>query len=352
MFGGVVHRLSALGRSANGRVGHAAAATTGHVAAAAAGRLVTRGRLMLTSTLAAAAGMAMMMPPSSSAAAAAPKAITKNRRSGHTADDGDDDGSATMTPSHAEQAPDGNETSLSTKASSISSMSLQKFTPINNICRHVCGVHMYAHDPNRQVIAHHYCSHLNDKIHQCVIYDSDKSGARLIGIEYIITEDLFEALPDDEKKFWHSHQYEVSSGQLIAPNVPLTVETKMMNTLVTTYGKTIHTWQIDRGDTLPLGAPQLMIAPTADGQIDESLLQARDTELDLRYDTARRRKARRKLRMHLKPVDAGADQWTKGNLFQFEAVAMQGSGSSNNPSGTITGSGARDPKSKKHSKLH
>lgn len=36
---------------------------------------------------------------------------------------------------------------------------------------------------------------------------------------------------------------------------------------VSTYGKTIHTWQVDRGDTLPLGAPQLMMSPTADGQV-------------------------------------------------------------------------------------
>lgn len=32
------------------------------------------------------------------------------------------------------------------------------------------------------------------------------SGARLIGIEYIITERLFRELPEEEKKYWHSHQ--------------------------------------------------------------------------------------------------------------------------------------------------
>jgi hypothetical protein len=44
---------------------------------------------------------------------------------------------------------------------------------------------------------------------QCIIYDSADNNARLIGIEYIISRRLFESLPEEEKKLWHSHQYEV-----------------------------------------------------------------------------------------------------------------------------------------------
>jgi hypothetical protein len=43
---------------------------------------------------------------------------------------------------------------------------------------------------------------------QCVIYDANKSGSRLIGIEYIVSERIFETLPEDEK-LWHSHRHEV-----------------------------------------------------------------------------------------------------------------------------------------------
>ena len=60
-----------------------------------------------------------------------------------------------------------------------------------------------------QVEAHHYCSCTNDEVRQCVIYDSANSNARLIGIEYIISRRLFESLPEEEKKLWHSHTYEV-----------------------------------------------------------------------------------------------------------------------------------------------
>ncbi len=47
---------------------------------------------------------------------------------------------------------------------------------------------------------------------------------------------------------------QVLSGQLVAPELPELVERTEMTDLVDTYGKSIHTWQIDRGDKLPFGA--------------------------------------------------------------------------------------------------
>lgn len=113
-------------------------------------------------------------------------------------------------------------------------------------------------------------------MHQCVIYDSDKPNARLIGIEYIVTEKLFKTLPEEEKKYWHSHIHEVKSGILVAPNIPEKAEYELMEKLVTTYGKTVHTWQVDRGDSLPLGPPQLMYSLTDDSQVNWDVLKKRD----------------------------------------------------------------------------
>lgn len=74
------------------------------------------------------------------------------------------------------------------------------FQPINRIHQHLCGLHIYAHDTKRAVKAYHFCTHLRHDLHQCIIYDSDQPDARLIGIEYLIPEDAFIALPADEKK--------------------------------------------------------------------------------------------------------------------------------------------------------
>lgn len=63
---------------------------------------------------------------------------------------------------------------------------------------------------------------------------------------------------------------------LIMPNplVPEGVweiaETAEMRELVGSYGKTFHFWQVDRGDELPLGMPELMMSFTKDDQVRTS----------------------------------------------------------------------------------
>lgn len=133
--------------------------------------------------------------------------------------------------------------------------------------------HFYAHDMTRQLEAHHFCSHQNEEMRQCLIYDSPESDARLIGIEYIVSEELFLTLPDEEKPMWHSHEFEVKGGYLFMPGVPGPIQRKDLEKVCNTYGKTIHFWQVDRGDNLPLGIPQVMMALTRDGQLYDHLAQ-------------------------------------------------------------------------------
>lgn len=159
----------------------------------------------------------------------------------------------------------GDSTKMMTHLMGTGTSILQSFKPLSNICQHVCGLHYYDGELQRQIIAHHYCSHLNEEVRQCVIYDSHDKKARLIGVEYIISAKLFSQLPAEEKKYWHSHIYEVKSGLLVAPGVPESAEHKEMGKLIGTYGKTWHFWQVDRGDPLPYGPPTLMMALTQDG---------------------------------------------------------------------------------------
>ena len=48
---------------------------------------------------------------------------------------------------------------------------------------------------------------------------------------------------------------------LQAPRVPVQAEDLEMQKLINTYGKTFHTWQVDRGDVLPFGKPALATVP-------------------------------------------------------------------------------------------
>jgi Protein of unknown function (DUF1264) len=63
-------------------------------------------------------------------------------------------------------------------------------------------------------------------------------------------------LPPEEKKLWHSHNYEVKSGVLTAPGMADTSEKDLTKVLIGTYGKTWHTWEVDRGDKLPMDRPK------------------------------------------------------------------------------------------------
>lgn len=191
--------------------------------------------------------------------------------------------------------------------------------PLSGIHAKVCGLHFYNGDMGRQVIAYHYCSHLSDDLMQCVIYDSDRKEARLIGIEYIISARLFTTLPEEEKQLWHSHNFEVKSGLLTAPGLPQEDEKKLMKTLVGTYGKTWHTWQIDRGDKLPLGIPQLMMGFTADGQARQSLVDERD-----RNDgSSTAEKKARRADIPDAAIETGANAWQKGPAVQLELKVVR-----------------------------
>jgi hypothetical protein len=191
--------------------------------------------------------------------------------------------------------------------------------PVRGIHGYLCGLHFYNGQMERQVVAHHFCAHQGEDLMQCVIYDSNRKNARLIGIEYIISARRFRALPPEEQRLWHSHAYEVKSGLLMAPLLTDAAEKVVMKDFATTYGKTWHTWQVDRGDPLPLGIPQLMMGFTADGQVDPKVLAAQDQDLGL--STAAKKRQRADLPDPI--VDPAADAWRNGKPMQLD-LRVQG----------------------------
>ncbi|ELR15385.1 DUF1264 domain protein [Acanthamoeba castellanii str. Neff] len=203
---------------------------------------------------------------------------------------------------------------LKLKAAEAGASLLQSKAPLEQVHLHLCALHFYSGDVKRQVEAHHYCSCINDEVHQCLIFDSNEENARLIGVEYVVSERLFKTLPEDEKKLWHSHHYEVKSGMLVLPGVPSVAEHKFMEGFIKTYGKVFHFWQVDRGDPLPMGPPRLMMALTADDQLDKGLLDRVHGKLGI--DTEACRKGREDI--PVPEVDPGANSWEKGPAYQFE----------------------------------
>ena len=123
---------------------------------------------------------------------------------------------------------------------------LQDTTPVKQIDISVVGFHCAKYHPQMQMEAHHYCHQVNEEFLQCVLFDGNTEDANLIGIEYIISERLFHTLPDEEKRYWHPHNYEILSGQLVAPRLPELPEKEMLKLLMNSYGKTWHVWHTGR----------------------------------------------------------------------------------------------------------
>ncbi|WP_431033456.1 OBAP family protein [Pseudomonas yamanorum] len=190
---------------------------------------------------------------------------------------------------------------------------LQSRPPIDALNAYLDGFHFYNGHPEMQMEAHHYCAILNEEVIQCVIYDGNRKDAKLMGVEYIISEQLFNSLPTPEKALWHSHVHEVKSGQLVAPGIPEVAEHALMEKLVHTYGKTWHIWHTDLDKRLPLGVPQLMMGFTADGQADAHMVAERDQRMGI--DSSQKKQVRADIAAP--PIAPGADAWRQGNIIQI-----------------------------------
>ena len=170
---------------------------------------------------------------------------------------------------------------------------LQTTAPLADFDVYVVGFHCAKGDPEMQMEAHHFCKVVNDDFLQCVIFDGNTKDANLIGIEYIVSGDLFETMPEDERPSWHPHNFEVLSGQLVAPGLPEVAEKALMHRLLNSYGKTWHTWHslahgAQPGTPLPYGDARLMWSFNRDGESDEAMKQDRDTQMHLDTDGKRR----------------------------------------------------------------
>jgi hypothetical protein len=173
---------------------------------------------------------------------------------------------------------------------------LQDTTPLKDFDIYVVGLHCARHEPRMQMEAHHYCRQVNQDLLQCMIFDGNTKDANLIGIEYIVSERLFAGLPEEEKGYWHPHNYEILSGQLSAPGLPEAAERALMKELMNSYGKTWHTWHTGRhdgepGDALPLGEAKLMWSFNRDGEADEQLKQDLLSAMELDEAGKRERRA-------------------------------------------------------------
>jgi hypothetical protein len=200
---------------------------------------------------------------------------------------------AAQTTSVAE--PPGADKSAKTQVLELGAKALQSNSPVAAMDIYLNGFHPMKDHPEHQMEAHHFCRQVNEDFAQCALFDGNDKDANLNGIEYIISEALFKTLPEAEKKYWHPHNGEILSGQLIAPGIPEVAEEALMKSKMNSYGKTWHVWNTGmfgmQSDKLPLGEPMLAWSFNRDGEAIPGLVEQRDRRFGVSSGDKRRGRA-------------------------------------------------------------
>jgi hypothetical protein len=191
-------------------------------------------------------------------------------------------------------APPGQPESTKTKVLEAGAVALQRDAPPDALDIYLVGFHPLKAEPKHQTEAHHFCRQVNEDFAQCVLFDGNTEQANLTGIEYIISERLFATLPKAEKQYWHPHNGEILSGQLVAPGLPAPAEKELMRSKMNSYGKTWHTWNTSHGgvagDPLPLGQPVLAWSFSRFGEADPALVAGRDQRMGINSEQLRQQR--------------------------------------------------------------
>ncbi|AVR95772.1 OBAP family protein [Pseudoduganella armeniaca] len=204
--------------------------------------------------------------------------------------------------------PAGAPKSAKTQVLEVGAKVLQGAAPMRGFDIYLVGFHPMKDAPELQMEAHHYCHQRNEDFAQCVLFDGNTADANMNGVEYIISAKAFALLPEAERKFWHPHNGEILSGQLVAPGIPEAAEKSLMKSKMNSYGKTWHTWNTGHeghtGEALPLGEAKLAWSFNRDGEALPAMEQKRDRKLGI--DSAAKRRDRTDLRALAQP-QSGVD---------------------------------------------
>jgi hypothetical protein len=164
--------------------------------------------------------------------------------------------------------------------------------PLERKHAHICAFHVGYDDPKLQMEVTHYCTAVGDGVFQCILYESPEKDAKLIGVEYVITEKRWGQLPLDEAKLWHPHRWEIEDGLLTIHNVTKSCEAILLKALYSSWGKTWHTWP-DPSTEVPLGKPILMwSAGGPNGVVDPKLVAKRDAKYKLNVEEVKKTRAK------------------------------------------------------------
>lgn len=100
---------------------------------------------------------------------------------------------------------------------------------------------------------HHYCKGINDKILQCLLFETTEANAPLVAIEYFVAKDLARKLPLIQwHRYFHDHKVEIATGRVQILDIADEAKVKeIAEAAGKTDGVIYHLWQ--KGKEFPDG---------------------------------------------------------------------------------------------------
>ena len=124
------------------------------------------------------------------------------------------------------------------------------------------GVHLMKDLPAHAQKAYHYCKSIDAQTAQCLLYDGTGPDAKLIGVEYLVSDAIYQTMPEDEKAYWHDHKHEVDAGLLKSLTQTGAEEKATLAAVRPLWGKIFHTWT--HGKTYPRGPARVFWSVTGE----------------------------------------------------------------------------------------
>jgi hypothetical protein len=137
------------------------------------------------------------------------------------------------------------------------------------------GAHCLRERAGSAGVSHHDCGPLNNAVSHYLLYDGPDPDARLIGVEYLVSDEVYRRMPAEEKLYWHAHECEGDAGLLSSPRSRRSDAKATRVEVGTLWGKVYRTWvsggDYPRGPSQPFwsdtGELPLVLPPGAKAQL-------------------------------------------------------------------------------------
>ena len=126
-------------------------------------------------------------------------------------------------------------------------------TPQNGFDLHVDAKHYVKAE---RVAVHHWCKTIDEKLIECLLFDSDNKNANLVGIETIVTNNIWATFTEEQQIEWHDHATEIVEAEAVLPDTPEEEAVKIVDFLKGTHGRVIYIWNFPE-DEWPITKPFL-----------------------------------------------------------------------------------------------